>query len=30
MEREGLISAANGVGKREILVPRGSGADAAA
>jgi S-DNA-T family DNA segregation ATPase FtsK/SpoIIIE len=30
MEREGLISAANGVGKREILMPRGSGADAAA
>jgi len=29
MEREGLISAANGVGKREILMPRG-GADAAA
>lgn len=29
MEREGLISAANGVGKREILVPR-NGADAAA
>jgi DNA segregation ATPase FtsK/SpoIIIE-like protein len=29
MERDGLISAANGVGKREILVPR-SGADAAA
>jgi S-DNA-T family DNA segregation ATPase FtsK/SpoIIIE len=30
MEREGLISPANGVGKREILMPRGSGADAAA
>jgi S-DNA-T family DNA segregation ATPase FtsK/SpoIIIE len=30
MEREGLISAANGVGKREILVPRASGTDAAA
>ena len=30
MEREGLISAANSVGKREILVPRGGGADAAA
>jgi S-DNA-T family DNA segregation ATPase FtsK/SpoIIIE len=29
MERDGLISAANGVGKREILVPR-NGADAAA
>lgn len=29
MEREGLISPANSVGKREILVPRG-GADAAA
>jgi DNA segregation ATPase FtsK/SpoIIIE, S-DNA-T family len=29
MEREGLISAANGVGKREILVPR-NGAEAAA
>jgi S-DNA-T family DNA segregation ATPase FtsK/SpoIIIE len=30
MEREGLISPANGVGKREILASRGSGADAAA
>jgi len=30
MEREGLISAANGVGKREILVPRNSGPDASA
>ncbi len=30
MEREGLISAANSVGKREILVPRGGGPDAAA
>ena len=30
MERDGLISPANGVGKREILMPRGSGADAAA
>jgi S-DNA-T family DNA segregation ATPase FtsK/SpoIIIE len=30
MEREGIISAANGVGKREILVPRNGGADAAA
>ena len=30
MEREGLISAANSVGKREILVPRGGGTDAAA
>ncbi|HEY8194299.1 MAG TPA: DNA translocase FtsK, partial [Hyphomicrobium sp.] len=30
MEREGLISAANSVGKREILMSRGSGADAAA
>ena len=29
MEREGLVSAANGVGKREILVPR-NGAEAAA
>jgi S-DNA-T family DNA segregation ATPase FtsK/SpoIIIE len=29
MERDGLISAANGVGKREILVPR-NGTDAAA
>jgi S-DNA-T family DNA segregation ATPase FtsK/SpoIIIE len=30
MEREGIISAANGVGKREILVPRSGGADEAA
>jgi S-DNA-T family DNA segregation ATPase FtsK/SpoIIIE len=30
MEREGLISAANAVGRREILVARGGGADAAA
>lgn len=30
MERDGLISPANGVGKREILMSRGSGADAAA
>jgi S-DNA-T family DNA segregation ATPase FtsK/SpoIIIE len=30
MEREGIISAANSVGKREILVPRNGGADAAA
>jgi S-DNA-T family DNA segregation ATPase FtsK/SpoIIIE len=30
MEREGLISAANSVGKREILMARGGGADAAA
>jgi len=30
MEREGLISAASSVGKREILMPRSSGADAAA
>jgi S-DNA-T family DNA segregation ATPase FtsK/SpoIIIE len=30
MEREGLVSAANGVGKREILVPRNGGANAAA
>jgi S-DNA-T family DNA segregation ATPase FtsK/SpoIIIE len=30
MEREGLISPANSVGRREILMPRGGGADAAA
>ena len=30
MEREGLVSAANGVGKREILVARSGGANAAA
>ncbi|WP_414652729.1 FtsK/SpoIIIE family DNA translocase [Hyphomicrobium sp.] len=30
MEREGLISAANNVGKREILAARGTGTDAAA
>ncbi|MBS0234344.1 MAG: DNA translocase FtsK 4TM domain-containing protein [Proteobacteria bacterium] len=30
MEREGLISPANAVGKREILMTRGGGADAAA
>jgi S-DNA-T family DNA segregation ATPase FtsK/SpoIIIE len=29
MEREGLISPANSVGKREILMPRGGSADAA-
>lgn len=29
MEREGLISAANSVGKREILMARGGSADAA-